>query len=182
MECKKYTIIESYPSILNHNIFVIFFFIAIVYGFLLFIELIKLLFISFTKSFSNGLFFLKYLFVLRKEETIEGASSFKDFTVNSTNINNSKESKFNSVKNKIKETNIKFYSGLEALNIVHSLNKDFALEMNLHDLTKTNFILKEETFLIDSLELNEKDFILTKGYNKAAINTYNLFKKILIKQ
>lgn len=182
MECKKYTIIESYPSILVHNVFIIALLITIVYFFLFWIELLRTLIKSFGISCSKGFYYLKHFFILKKEEHIEGFSSFKDFTIYSTNINNSKESNFNKIKHKIKETKIKFYSGVEALNLVNSLNENYNLNMNLNNLTKTNFILKEEVFLTDSIiEFNEKDFILTKGYNKAAINTYNLFIKILKK-
>ncbi len=180
MECKKYTIIESYPSILKHSIFIIAFIIASVYFILFWIELIKTMFIAFNKSFSKGISFFKNLVILKKEDYIEGASSFKDFTFDSVDICNSKESDFNKIKEQIVETKIFYHSGIKALNIIHSLNDNLQLNLNLTELTKTNFILKEEIIFIKSEEeLLKKDFILTKGYNKAAINTYNLFKKIL---
>lgn len=180
MECKKYTIIESYPSILNHNVFIIAFIILIVYAVLLMYELIKLLFLSFSKSFKTGFTFIKHFFVLRKNEHIENSTSFVDFNLESTNICNSKESEFNNIKKEIKETEIKSYSGIEALNILKELKEKYEITTDLSNLTKTNFILKEEIFYIDSnINLDQKDFILTKGYNKAAINTYRLFKNIL---
>lgn len=180
MECKKFTIIESYPSILKHNIFIISFIIFIIYFILFVFEILKNFVISLNKSFKLGFIYLKNLFILNKEEHIIGASSTKEFVFNSSDITNSIESDFNNIKNQIQETKIKKYFGKEALNIVFSLNENLELGLDLSSLSKTNFVLKEEIFIINSEEdLLRKDFVLTKGYNKSAINTYNLFKKIL---
>lgn len=185
MECKKYTIIESYPSIIKHEIFIIALPMFLVYTCFFIFEIFENIYLVGKKSFKNIFIYLKELFIPKKEIYIEGPSSFIDFDINTKSFQKASQSKLNSLKDYIIDSKIKNFLGKESKRELKRIieENDFTIE-NFEYFMKssTNFVLREETifFREEASELIDNNFVfLTKGYNKPAIKTYNLFKKFI---
>lgn len=174
MECKihKYSIIESYPSILIHKIplFTILIFFVYLYNVVLYYtkQLVVLLRQDIKNIFS--------LFKKVHYQELDKAPSEVDFSLDSIDFDSSKEVKeLTNTKPYIQKTIIHYLYGLDAVKEIQQLVQDKKIDSEYIQYlpANTNYVLKKEILYIQ----NPKDktlcgkYYIVKSYNIPTIKT-----------
>jgi len=178
--CKKfYTIIEYYPSVLNHRIPIVHIIIYIIY---------KILFISYyiyelIKDIKSKKWNLLKIITFPKDFYKKNFSKKDKLTINNKYIPEDFLEEIENNSNLIK-IKVSFKKNKESVLIIEDLINKSIIDNSLKEFLpkKNNFFLKEETLFLKKDIKEVPDYLLFKGYNKPTLIILNILKKLRIKE